>query len=351
MIRLEREEIYKLVWEQPMTEIAKIYLISDVGFRKACLRLNIPIPKAGHWAKIQAGQQPKKPALLSKWTGQSFIDLKERPPEQPVKIVSALDLLTKQIAIEKLPFKVPNRLVNPDLLIIGAKESLSKMTDVNHPGMAVTADGELDIRVAPSNVRRALLFMDTVIKLIRARGHRFESTASGCYIVIRSISLKASFRERTTRHKVNHKPYQDFEWQPNGKLVFRLDGRLKAEWQDLKTQVLEDQLPKILAKMELVAKQEEQYQEKTRLWQIAWEKERKAQAQRETRRRQELKDLKELLDQAKLWKQAQLIREYLAVVKNPKDDWISWATKKADWLDPLNDFDDEWLMVMDKNNL
>jgi hypothetical protein len=47
MIRLEREEIYKLVWEQPMTEIAKIYLISDVGFRKACLRLNIPNTKGG----------------------------------------------------------------------------------------------------------------------------------------------------------------------------------------------------------------------------------------------------------------------------------------------------------------
>jgi hypothetical protein len=138
---------------------------------------------------------------------------------------------------------------------------------------------------------------------------------------------------------------------PYGKLVFRLDSRLKAEWQDLKTQVLEDQLPKILAKMELVAKQEEQYQEKTRLWQIAWEKERKAQAERETRRRQELKDLKELLDQAKLWKQAQLIREYLAAMKGPKDDWISWATKKADWLDPLNDTDDEWLIAMDKNNL
>lgn len=94
-------------------------------------------------------------------------------------------------------------------------------------------------------------------------GRHFESTSMGCNVVIRGISLKAGFRGRKTGHKINHKPYKDFEWQPSGKIVFRLDGRLKAEWQDLKNRVLEDQIPKILAKMELVAKQEEQYQEKT----------------------------------------------------------------------------------------
>ncbi|GAA4924662.1 hypothetical protein [Mucilaginibacter defluvii] len=351
MIRLEREDLYRLVWEKPMTEIAKQYAISDVGLRKACLRLNIPIPKAGHWAKTYAGQQLKKPALPLKCKGQPYVDLEERPPEQPVKKVSELDLLTKQIAKEKLPFRVPNRLSNPDPLIIAAKESLYKKTDVNHPGMAVTATGELDIRVAPVNITRALRFMDTLIKLIRARRHRFESNASGCYIIIRDTSLKVCFREKTTRHKITHKPYQDFEWLPNGKLAFKLDGRLRAEWQDLKTRNLEDQLPKILAKLELVAKQEEEYQEKTRLWQIAWEKERKAQAERETRRRQELRDIKQLLSEAKLWKKAQLLREYIGAMEHPNDEWFRWAHQKADWIDPLNDSEDDWLLPSDKSEL
>lgn len=349
MIRLERKELYELVWEQPMTEIAKKYMISDVGIRKACLRMNIPIPKGGHWAKILAGQTITKPALPAKYKGKSFVEWKERPSDQPVKKTSALDLLVKKIAKERLPFKVPNRLINPDTLILAAKESLSRMSNPNYPGMAVTAAGELDIRVAPANVSRSLRFMSTLIKLVRARGYRFESNNKGSYIIVRGVPLKVCFRERTTKHKVDHRPFQHFERLPNGKLIFRLDSRLKAEWLDLKTQDLEDQLPKILAKLELVARQEEEYQEKTRLWRIEWDKERKAQAERETRRRQELKELRQLLDRAKLWKQAQLIRAYLAAMETSDADWRLWANKKADWIDPLINSDDDWLMESDKS--
>lgn len=58
-------------------------------------------------------------------------------------------------------------------------------------------------------------------------------------IITKEDLLRVNFRERTTRFKTPHKPYQDFEWRPNGQLVFRLDGRQKAEWQDLKTLLLE----------------------------------------------------------------------------------------------------------------
>jgi len=350
MIRLTREEVYQLVWTKPMTEIAKKYLISDVGFRKTCIRLNIPIPKAGHWAKILAGQKESKPPLPTKWKGPAFVDLTERPLEQPVKKISELDLLVKQLSKERLLFKVPERLRNPDPLIIAAKESLSKLTDANHPGMSVTGKVELDIRVAPNNVGRALRFMDAIIKCIRARGHIYETAMDGNFILIRNIRLRVNFRERTTRFKTPHKPYQDFEWRPNGQLVFRLDGRQKAEWQDLKTLLLEEQLPKVLAKLELTAQQEEAHQEKTRQWQIAWELERKMQAEREARQRQELKQFKELLNQAKQWKQAQLIREYLAAMQNANPSYLAWAGYKADWLDPLTDTEDEWLNEVCKNN-
>jgi hypothetical protein len=271
------------------------------------------------------------------------VDLDERPPEKPVKQISELDLLVKHLSKERLPFKVQERLRNPESLIIAAKETLSKLTDANHPGMSVTCKGELDIRVAPNNVGRALRFMDAIIKCIRARGHIYETAMDGNFILIRDIRLRVNFRERTTRFKTPHKPYQDFEWRPNGQLIFRLDGRQKAEWQDLKTLLLEEQLPKILAKLELAARQEEAYQEKTRQWQIEWELQRKAQAEREVRQRQELKKFKELLNQAKQWKQAQLIREFLAAMQNADPSYLAWAGCKADWLDPLTDIEDDWL--------
>lgn len=344
-----REEIYRLVWNTPMTEIAKKYIISDVGFRKLCIRLKIPVPKAGHWAKIRAGQRVKLPPLPENKKSNSPITFDERPSEQPVKAISELDLLTKKMALEKLPFKVPERLTKPEISIIEARESLAKLTDPNYPGMAVTGKGQLDIRVSTSNIGRALRFMDTFIKCIRTRGYVFEIANDGTYVVIHNIKLKVNFRERTTKFRIHHKPYQDFEWRPNGKVVFRIDSRLKSEWGDLKTKLLEEQLPRILAKLELAAKQEELYQEKARLWQQNWERERKLKAEFEARQKKENEAFKELMKNAKHWKQAELIREYINAKPEPDSQWLAWANAKADWLDPYNTVEDNWLKEGDKD--
>ena len=44
-----REELYELVWSEPLTRLAKKYNISDNGIRKKCKKMNIPLPKVGHW--------------------------------------------------------------------------------------------------------------------------------------------------------------------------------------------------------------------------------------------------------------------------------------------------------------
>ncbi|MVN90498.1 hypothetical protein [Mucilaginibacter aquatilis] len=333
-----------------MTDIAQKYTISDVGFRKLCIRLNIPFPKSGDWTKIRSGHLVERPVLPVKHKGKGYAELEERPAEKSVKQVSELDLLIKQISREKLPFKVPDRLTRPDPLIVAAKESLAKLTDINHPGMAVTGKGQLDIRVTTANVGRALRFMDTLIKCVRARGHIFKAESDGNYVVIHKLRLRVNFRERTTRVRVLDKPYQDYEWQPNGKLVFRLDSRLKAEWQDLKTQLLEDQLPKVLAKLELAAKQEEAYLTNAQVWQQNWERQRKAQAEWDAEQRKELGDFKELVSRAKQWKLAQLLREYIATVREPDNDWLAWAKQKANWLDPIIMAEDEWMKSVNRND-
>lgn len=51
-----RQEFYDLVWKESLLSLSKKYRISDVGLRKICIRMNIPLPKNGHWAKIYAGK-------------------------------------------------------------------------------------------------------------------------------------------------------------------------------------------------------------------------------------------------------------------------------------------------------
>jgi len=224
--------------------------------------MDVPVPKRGQWAKIQAGHKLKQPVLSVTGKIYKLAVLEERPAGAPVKKVCQLKIHTRKIASEKLPFRVPDRLVRPEPVTLAARESLKRLTDPNFPGMAMTAKRELDIKVSPANVGRALRFMDTLIKCVRVRGYFFELHDDGNYVVIRDIRLKVTFRERTTKVRIYDKSYRNYEWHPNGKVVFRIDTRLKSECQDLKAVLLKQQLPKILAKLELAAKEEELYLEK-----------------------------------------------------------------------------------------
>lgn len=63
----EREKLFNEVWNEPMTTVAKRYDLSDNGLRKRCIKLEIPLPPVGHWAKLQAGKEsvskPKLPPM------------------------------------------------------------------------------------------------------------------------------------------------------------------------------------------------------------------------------------------------------------------------------------------------
>lgn len=60
-ITLSRSALYELVWTRPVTELANEFGISDVALAKRCRALKIPVPPRGHWAKVAAGQTPKRP--------------------------------------------------------------------------------------------------------------------------------------------------------------------------------------------------------------------------------------------------------------------------------------------------
>ncbi len=63
--RLSRKALYELVWTEPMTNLAVRFGTSDVALKKICVRAAIPTPKAGHWAKKQAGKNNSQGSFLN----------------------------------------------------------------------------------------------------------------------------------------------------------------------------------------------------------------------------------------------------------------------------------------------
>jgi len=67
---LTRDELYTLVWAEPMTTLARQYGLSDRGLAKLCDRKGIPTPGRDYWAKLQSihrqiNKAPPGPFCLS----------------------------------------------------------------------------------------------------------------------------------------------------------------------------------------------------------------------------------------------------------------------------------------------
>jgi len=60
---MSREELFALVWERPTSEIAIELGVSDVAVGKLCQKMQVPKPPRGYWARVEAGQTPRRPAL------------------------------------------------------------------------------------------------------------------------------------------------------------------------------------------------------------------------------------------------------------------------------------------------
>ena len=69
--KFSREELYDLVWFEPVKTLARRFELSDVGLAKACKKANIPRPPRGYWAKLTAGKKVARAALPARGPGMS----------------------------------------------------------------------------------------------------------------------------------------------------------------------------------------------------------------------------------------------------------------------------------------
>ncbi len=62
-IRLERQKLYEEVWSTPFKRLAAIYGVPAPTLRDACIAMDIPLPRADHWAKAEFGKASPRLAL------------------------------------------------------------------------------------------------------------------------------------------------------------------------------------------------------------------------------------------------------------------------------------------------
>ena len=76
--KLSRETLYEKVWSMSGVKLSEALGVSDVAIAKRCRKLNVPRPPRGYWAKVEAGQRPKRPSLPPT-PEQAFIHEAQKP--------------------------------------------------------------------------------------------------------------------------------------------------------------------------------------------------------------------------------------------------------------------------------
>jgi hypothetical protein len=365
-IELTREELYNLVWKTPLSHLAKKYNLSDNSLRKVCTRLDIPLPKNGHWQKIQFNKKVVVEKLPANNTVDDSVTLKFRKDAETIinGEGNELNQLTKELQTTlKDTIVFPETLTKPDQLIIYAKNDLkTKKPSYQHNiiGLLNTSSGILNITVAPQSVKRALLFMDVFIKALQKRGHKII-VKEGTKIVIDNIEMGIGLRERLKRKIVKGTYYDSTELYPSNILSLSLYVYPAKEWTDSNTSKLEDKIPNIIAKLELQAVKEKQDAIEREIRHIEYERERKIEEDLEIKRNFELKEFKGLFQKANRWHQAEILRKYIAEVENKAKinnslteeviNWLKWANEKVEWYDPFTEKEDETFNKVNRETL
>ena len=128
-VHLTREELYQLVWERPVQEVARSRGVSGVALGKTCRRLGVPVPGRGYWARKAAGQtlrrlplpapKPQQPLhyILSRWGGTPRNSDGEKPMPKPEQITVPDDLTDPHtLLIMSLPLLRQAKELREDLL-------------------------------------------------------------------------------------------------------------------------------------------------------------------------------------------------------------------------------------------
>ena len=196
---LSRKQLYDLVWSTPLSKLTMQYAFSNNGIKKICNQFEIPLPPNGYWLKLKFNKKVKIEKLNPVFGSVDKIILSIREEGNPINVdQTPLTIHTKEIENDpQAPLVVPDKITNPDVLTIQTRDYWNgkmKFTSYWDDNRIV-----YPIRVEKNNRERGLIFMDTLTKLIRYRGHTISKQYGNACVVIDEVFIEIDLREAKKR--------------------------------------------------------------------------------------------------------------------------------------------------------
>ena len=125
-VKLNREDLYRIVWDKPTVKVAAELGISDVMVTK-CRRMDEPKPPPGYWQKLKAGAAIK-PAALPKLreTTKEFVYVSRISKEDAVMVSDDVQSLVDKEFLPENKVEIAENFENAHPLILKAKKYLDE---------------------------------------------------------------------------------------------------------------------------------------------------------------------------------------------------------------------------------
>jgi hypothetical protein len=347
-------------------KVAEQYGVSSVALGKVCRKLSVPVPGRGHWAKLAHGKPgAKKPALPTLDRAPVVYRSARAPQKQAAPDQSDPEL----VAIDQL---LMSGSLNPPLDSTGQPHALIRRTASqlrsrgrkDEHGILLPQElGGLNVQVTEGTLDRALQVMSKVLAVLEMQNFSVEiSEQWNTSALIQGQRISFGIEE-PIRKVVTQKPRvrnptdrwdydQVVTYEPSGMVALVIHSNswetrtLRKRWSDAKVQRIEKLIPDFIAGLMRTAVMLRRKEEER----IRRESEQQRRAQAMVQLRKEIEEEEKKLEQfdrwLESWERAERLRRFITVYaqksrsfpaekQSKYREWIEWATREADRLDPF----------------
>jgi hypothetical protein len=201
----ERESLYEEEWSEAVSKVAKKYRISDVGLRKICVNLNIPVPPAGYWAKVSAGKAVKRPALPpTKGPASYRRSVYKDPQDEELSMRTQVKIDEDAGHAPEVPAVALRTSIDECLPLV--KRMAKKLDGKQRDSRAwpyCDGPGVMRIYVSQENSLRALLVLNQLLETLAATGYSICAKDDvPAFVSILDAKLTFRVKERSRQESV-----------------------------------------------------------------------------------------------------------------------------------------------------
>lgn len=363
-----RETLYAEVWAEPVTTVAIRYGISNVGLRKICRKLGVPLPGRGYWAKVASGKRPRVTPLSATHRGPKAYERRVLVDEQATDRAARSGSLLDSEGPKAWPaISLKSREDELHAVVRRTGQRLGTKSRVQSGLLHCRAHDVFEFRVSESQKLRAQRVIDAILTNMLAAGAALvagvrEKTPVHLSVLGESVTLSIKEEVRRTRREPTReeaaRQKREYWYQPD-LYVYEATGKLTVvvlgvnryspilTVSDGVSQPLERRLEGVVQRIwrrvsGIRVDAELRKEEQSRL-KAHWARQEAIDAARAG----ELERLRRTEQFVQSWRRAQDLRDYAGAMERAGggptasmaphtfEQELEWIRKAADWLDPL----------------